>query len=106
MESAWATSAGISRPVNRRGMAGTWDTRRHRMWRFAGAAQPSMCRTGASDQFLHLRQDFRDDDIDPGGARMETVALVERPVGRHAVEEERIENHAVGGREVRINRVE
>src|SRR5665213_4537977 len=79
MPRACPTSAGISTPVKRRGMASSSSSRRTR-------------RARHSYQLLDLRQDTRHDRVNAGSVRVQAIGLIELGVGGHPVEEEWIED--------------
>src|SRR5690242_6998084 len=105
MESDNPVSVGISSAVNNRGMGTRSRQSPIYMWGFARRTQhhcvasvryvPCLLAARPCDQLLDLGQDFRDNDIDACGGRMQPIGLVEFCVGCNAVEEERIEQRPV-----------
>src|SRR5262245_2498778 len=76
-----------------------------------GFARPARCshRPSAADlpdQLFHLRQNARNDRIDACGARMKSIALIERALASNAVEEKRIEQEVVAQSQLGINGIE
>ena len=59
-----------------------------------------------ANQVLDQRQDAGDDFVDAARIRVQAVAEVEGGVHCHALEEERVEQEAVLGREIGVDRVE
>jgi hypothetical protein len=58
------------------------------------------------DKLFHLRQNAADDDIDTFGARVQPITLRQTEIGGDTVEEERIEERAVSGGQLRIDGLE
>ncbi|GCC47412.1 hypothetical protein chiPu_0031795, partial [Chiloscyllium punctatum] len=51
-------------------------------------------------------QDILHDDVHTFRGRVHAVGLIDLRIGRNAIEEERIERHAEGFRQIRIDRIE
>src|SRR5262249_16142271 len=111
MDNDWLTSAGISRPVKRRGMGGGCNAGLCIYDKSERFARPMRCshRPSAADlpdQFFYLGQNARNDRIDACGARMKSIALIERALASNAVEEKGVEQEVVTPGQLGIDGIE
>src|SRR5438105_3995940 len=108
--SSKATSAGISTPVNSRGMAGLLSKlvgSRERLYaNLIRENEKGLFLPGLGNQFLDFGQNAGDDDVDALGARMHSVLLVKIGLRGNPVKKEWVVKDIVGLGKLRVDRVE